>query len=114
MMTNTLTNMNIHINMSTNTESNHEWRLRSVNAILRVLQFGDSLLPVGSFSFSNGLESAVQLGVVHDPRSLGDFVRVVVEQAATSDGIAVLAAFRRRATISVCSKTSSARLATTP
>ena len=35
-------------------------------AMLRVLQFGDSLLPVGSFSFSNGLESAVQLGVVHD------------------------------------------------
>ncbi len=94
MMTNTPTNMNIHINMSTNTESNRDWHLGSVNAIVRVLQFGDSLLPVGSFSFSNGLESAVQLGVVQDLRSLGEFVRVVVEQAATSDGVAVLAAFR--------------------
>jgi urease accessory protein len=94
MMPNTLTNMNIHINTRTNTESDDGRHLRSVNAILRALQFGDSLLPVGSFSFSNGLESAVQLGVVHDPRSLGDFVQVVVEQAATSDGVAVLSAFR--------------------
>jgi urease accessory protein len=52
------------------------------------------LLPVGAFSFSNGLESAVQRGVVHDPASLGEFVRVAVEQAAASDGVAVLAAFR--------------------
>jgi urease accessory protein len=62
--------------------------------MLRILQFGDSLLPVGAFSFSNGLESAIQLGIVHDPQSLGDFVRVLVEQAANSDGIAVLSAFR--------------------
>ncbi len=62
--------------------------------MLQILQFGDSLLPVGAFSFSNGLESAIQLGIVHDPQSLGDFVRVLVEQAANSDGIAVLSAFR--------------------
>jgi urease accessory protein len=66
----------------------------TIGAIMRVLQFGDSLLPVGAFSFSNGLESAVQLSVVHDLASLRDFVRTAVEQAATSDGIAVLAAFR--------------------
>ena len=66
----------------------------TVTKMLRVLQFGDSLLPVGAFSFSNGLESAVQIGVVHDRASLCEFVRVAVEQAATSDGVAVLAAFR--------------------
>ncbi len=66
----------------------------TIGAIMRVLQFGDSLLPVGAFSFSNGLESAVQLRVVHDPASLRDFVRAAVEQAATSDGVALLAAFR--------------------
>ena len=38
--------------------------------LLRLLQFGDSMLPVGAFSFSNGLESAVQQGVVHDAATL--------------------------------------------
>ena len=59
-----------------------------------LLQFGDSMLPVGAFSFSNGLESAVQHGVVHDAGSLREFVRTATAQSATSDGIAVLAAFR--------------------
>jgi len=71
--------------------------LPTIPELMRVLQFGDSLLPVGAFSFSNGLESAVQLGVVRDLGSLRDFVRGAVEQAATSDGVAVLAAFRAAA-----------------
>jgi urease accessory protein len=66
----------------------------AISAMMRMLQFGDSLLPVGAFSFSNGLESAVQLGVVHDGDTLRQFAGAAVEQAATSDGIAVLAAFR--------------------
>lgn len=94
MSSRTRTNTTNRMNMSTNTESKNECQLGAVSRISRALQFGDSLLPVGSFSFSNGLESAIQLGVVHDLLSLGDFVRVVVEQAATSDGVAVLAAFR--------------------
>ena len=66
----------------------------TIPELMRVLQFGDSVLPVGSFTFSNGLESAVEHGVVHDLESLRQFVRVAVEQAATSDGIAVLVAYR--------------------
>jgi len=66
----------------------------TIPELMRVLQFGDSMLPVGSFSFSNGLESAVQLGVVHDLESLRRFVRTAVRQAAASDGVAVLEAFR--------------------
>jgi urease accessory protein len=66
----------------------------SISAAMRLLQFGDSMLPVGSFSFSNGLESAVQQKVVHDLESLRQFVLTAVRQAATSDGIAVLEAFR--------------------
>src|SRR5262245_35830426 len=61
---------------------------------MRVLQFGDSMLPVGAFSFSNGLESAVQTGLVHDLDTLRQFVQTATEQAATGDGIAVLAAHR--------------------
>lgn len=61
---------------------------------VRLLQFGDSVLPVGAFSFSNGLESAVQHGVVADVESLRRFVRTAVAQAGTSDGVGMLAAFR--------------------
>ena len=46
-----------------------------VAAAMRLLQFGDSMLPVGSFAFSNALESAVEQGVVHDVVTLRGFVR---------------------------------------
>ena len=61
---------------------------------MRVLQFGDSLLPVGSFTFSNGLESAVQQKVVHDTATLSEFVLTSTRRVATSDGIALLEAHR--------------------
>ena len=66
----------------------------SIARLMRVLQFGDSLLPVGSFSFSNALESAVQQGVVRDAVTLGEFVLTSARRAATSDGIALLEAHR--------------------
>jgi urease accessory protein len=64
----------------------------SIARLMRVLQFGDSLLPTGSFSFSNALEPAVQQGVVWDAATLGEFVLTCVHRAATSDGIALLEA----------------------
>ncbi|MBK8048091.1 MAG: urease accessory protein UreF [Anaerolineales bacterium] len=66
-------------------------------AVLRVLQFGDSMLPIGAFSFSNGLESAVATGLVRDESTLREFVYTVVEQAATGDCIALLHAHRAAA-----------------
>jgi urease accessory protein len=66
----------------------------SIARLMRVLQFGDSVLPVGSFSFSNALEPAVQLGTVHDEATLAQFVFASARRAATSDGIALLAAHR--------------------
>jgi urease accessory protein len=66
----------------------------SIDRVMCALQFGDSLLPVGSFSFSNGLESAVEQGVVHDAATLHEFVRTLTRRAATSDGIALLEAHR--------------------
>ncbi len=62
--------------------------------LMRALQFGDSMLPVGAFSFSNGLEAAVQEGLVHDLETLGHFVHSATMQSATGDGVAVLAAHR--------------------
>jgi urease accessory protein len=66
----------------------------AIPELMRLLQFGDSMLPVGAFSFSNGLESAVQTGLVHDLDTLRQFVQTAVEQSATGDGIGLLAAHR--------------------
>ena len=66
----------------------------SINRVMRMMQFSDSMFPVGSFSFSNGLESAVAQGIVTDGPSLREFVLSAAHQGATCDGIAVLAAHR--------------------
>ena len=68
--------------------------MRSITEVMRLLQFGDSVLPVGSFSFSNGLESAIQQRVVRDPDTLRQFVQTMLAQAASTDGIALLEAHR--------------------
>jgi len=57
--------------------------------LIRIMQFGDSVLPVGAFAFSNGLESAVQHGVVHNAATLAEFTRNALVQAATGDARAV-------------------------
>src|SRR5262245_49258207 len=62
--------------------------------LARMLQFGDSMFPIGGFSFSAGLESAIQTGVVTDAATLHAFARTAVEQAARGDGIALIAAHR--------------------
>lgn len=62
--------------------------------VARVLQFGDSMFPVGGFAFSCGLESAIQAGVVADAATLRAFTRTAVEQAARGDGIGLIAAHR--------------------
>jgi urease accessory protein len=62
--------------------------------LARMLQFGDSMLPVGAFAFSGGLESAIQKRVVTDAGTLQSFTRTAVEQAARGDGIALLVAHR--------------------
>lgn len=62
--------------------------------LARLLQFSDSTLPIGSFAFSNGLESALQTGVVRDPDSLLSYVELILRQTARMDGIALLHAHR--------------------
>ena len=62
--------------------------------IMHLLQMTDSTFPVGTFSFSNGLETASHLGVVHDAATLEQYTRSVARQGAFSDGVAALMAFR--------------------
>lgn len=61
---------------------------------MRLLQFTDSAFPVGTFSFSNGLETAAHTGLVHDAATLEDYAYAVAMQAAYSDGVVALHAFR--------------------
>ena len=63
-------------------------------AISRLLQFTDSTFPVGTFSFSNGLETASFEQMVHDASSLHAFAASQALQAAYSDGVAALHAHR--------------------
>lgn len=65
-----------------------------MSSIMHLLQFTDSTFPVGTFSFSNGLETAAYLGVVHDADTLEQYTRTVALQGAFSDGVAALTAFR--------------------
>lgn len=65
--------------------------------LARVLQFGDSMFPIGGFSFSCGLESAIQESVVADVVTLQTFTRTALEQAVRGDGIALIAAHRAAA-----------------
>lgn len=62
--------------------------------IMRLLQFTDSAFPVGTFSFSNGLETAAHEGVVHDAGTLEEYAQAIALQAAYSDGIVAPHAFR--------------------
>ncbi len=61
---------------------------------MKLIQFTDSTFPVGTFSFSNGLETASFEKVVTDADSLEQFTRSASLQAAFSDGVAALTALR--------------------
>ncbi|MDE5642020.1 MAG: urease accessory protein UreF [Muribaculaceae bacterium] len=65
-----------------------------MDTIMHLLQFTDSTFPVGTFSFSNGLETAAYEGVVRDARTLEEYTRAVALQAAFSDGVAALLSHR--------------------
>ncbi len=63
-------------------------------AWMRLLEFTDSAFPVGTFSFSNGLETAAERGVVHDAATLEAYTAEIALQAACTDGVAALHAHR--------------------
>lgn len=65
-----------------------------ITRLMRLLEFSDSAFPVGTFSFSNGLESAAFEGIVHDAASLEQYTRTALRQTVHCDAIAALIAFR--------------------
>lgn len=66
----------------------------NILSLMRLIQFSDSAFPIGTFSFSNGLETAVHEKIVYDAQTLEEFTQSVALQAAYSDGIAALLAYR--------------------
>ena len=69
-------------------------KLKNQTAVMQLLQFTDSAFPVGTFSFSNGLETASYEKIVTDKATLHDFARSQAWQAAFTDGIAALQSYR--------------------
>ena len=73
--------------MSTHTDG-------SFLSVMHLLQFTDSAFPVGTFSFSNGLETAGFEKIVTNAETLHAFAESQAVQAAFTDGIAALHAHR--------------------
>lgn len=83
--------------MSTHIDSSDSGKMKSADEFSRVmhlLQFTDSTFPVGTFSFSNGLETASYEKIVHDAETLRQFAESQAVQAAFSDGVAAIHAHR--------------------
>lgn len=59
-------------------------------ALIRLLQLVSPTLPTGSFSYSQGLEWAVEAGWVHDSRSLGDWLGEAMQRAVCTVDIPIL------------------------
>lgn len=64
-------------------------------SISLLLQMSDSAFPVGTFSFSNGLETAAHLGIVKNAETLEQYCRSLSRQSAFSDGVTALNAYRK-------------------
>lgn len=63
-------------------------------SLMRLIQFTDSAFPVGTFSFSNGLETAIHEKIVYNAATLEAYAQSISLQAAFSDGIIAIHAYR--------------------
>lgn len=61
-----------------------------INALLAMLHLSDPTLPIGGFSHSNGLETYVQLGIVHNAATATTFITQMLEQNLQYTDVAFL------------------------
>jgi len=47
-------------------------------ALSRLLQLASPMLPVGAYSYSQGLETAIETGLVHNPQTVSDWIADVL------------------------------------
>ncbi len=64
------------------------------STLFRLIQWADSALPVGGFTFSGGVETAAGEGLIPDAVALEEYVETICRRSATLDGVAALWAHR--------------------
>lgn len=69
-------------------------KLSYITQLMHLLQLSDSALPIGLFSFSNTLESAVEWGVVRDKATLKEYCAQIMLSTATGDALAAADVWR--------------------
>lgn len=67
----------------------------SIHKLLRLLHPASSALPIGGFSYSQGLESAAEMGLVHDHKSAQAWIQSGLEVALGANELPMLAALYR-------------------
>lgn len=67
---------------------------KEIITLMRLLEMSESQYTVGTFSFSNGFESATDVNLIANESTLMQFVLAASRQAAYSDSIAAIQAFR--------------------
>lgn len=60
-------------------------------ALLRLLQLASPGLPVGMYSYSQGLEKAVDDGLIADPASAGDWIAAILHRSLAQVDLPLLA-----------------------
>lgn len=70
---------------------------KEIITLMRLLEMSESQHSVGTFSFSNGLESASNVNLIANESTLEQYVMAVSRQAAYSDSIASIQAYRAAA-----------------
>jgi urease accessory protein len=78
--------------MSTTAANTGTTAPRTDSALLHLLWLASPALPVGGFSYSEGLEAAVEAGLVHDETSTGDWLAQQLQAALGRSDLAVVAA----------------------
>lgn len=68
--------------------------MNSPRLLLRLMGLSDSALPVGGFTFSVGIETAVGEGLIEGEEELEEYLRSICRATASLEGVAALGAFR--------------------
>ena len=67
----------------------------NVRDLVRLLQLASPALPIGAFSYSQGLEAAVEAGIVHDRKSACDWINDLLTYTLAYHGSASFIALDR-------------------
>ncbi|KJZ13222.1 urease accessory protein UreF [Marinomonas sp. S3726] len=64
--------------------------LTTDTSLLRLLQLSSASLPVGGYSFSQGMEFAIDLGLVQNQEQVHDWIKTQLEQSVSQLDLAIL------------------------